>query len=211
MTTKDCIEKSIRNSIDSVRFDTDTRFYNESYAELIEIGSKFKAGTAEKKDMVNMVSGMLAWNQGAKHAVKLSRAIELFSGNGTNSFTKLVDKLKSIESNGTELEKPKQRILEVLELSQNSLGVRSVVIPSKFIHFISPVYFAMTDSNVSKGIKAGTNSRCGYIKYIQKLWELGFHEEQPLDDSLAAYWGASNNVTPMRAIDCTFYALGKEI
>ena len=210
MTTKESVEKAIRENSCFVLFDTSTKYYNESYIELLDIGSKLKAGSAEKRDVVNLVGGLLAWNQGAKHAVKLSGAMDQFSADNS-SFKMLIKKLKDIERNGVDIENSEKTVEEILTFAQKTLNVDSVVMPSKLIHFISPRFFAMTDTNVAKGAKASTNTVRGYVEYIQKLWELGFHEPSPKEDNLKKYWEKKGIVFPMRAVDCTLYAAGKKI
>lgn len=202
------IEDAIRQNACSVRYDTDTKYYNESYGELLVIGSKLKTGTAIRQDVVNLIGGLLAWNQGAKHAVRLSGAIDQFS-KADSSLNRLIAKLNEFEKSDFKTEASKATIEEALRLSQCTLGISSVVIPSKLIHFLSPRFFAITDRNVAKGVEANTNSKHGYVKYIQTLWKLGFHEPEPRDSNFKNYWAKTESVYPMRAVDCTLYSIGK--
>lgn len=211
MSVKKAVEIAVKENSDKVRFDTDTLYYNESYKEVILIGAKLKSGISTTSDVINLCGTLLAWNQGAKHAGKMSSLIYQFESYSNNEFKELIRILVDIESKRKGIENFKDEISNILRLSQSSLKMDSVVMPSKLIHFISPSFFAMTDSNVNNAIIGESINTCsGYVEYVQALWSLGFHLDMPVDDKLYPYW-SNNKITPMRALDCTLYAKGKTI
>ena len=161
----------LRKTSSSVKYNTGYQFYDRSYYQLTEIGSRLRGKSPCENDFLNLMGGLLAWNKGSTHVSNISTAIDKYYSKNDCSFKDLLKLIESIESSDIDSEKPKEtniQISELLSLSQNVLSFSSVVKPSKLIHFLSPKYFAMTDSNVARGISLRSDCKDDYIKYIRK-------------------------------------------